>query len=60
MPGDRVTSIVLTIMATKVKNTATPLSLEQFHISEDYGFILSEPLVGLLYNILLAATKQFF
>lgn len=48
MPGDResVTSIVLKIMGTKVKNTETPLSLEQFHISEDYGFILPEPLVG--------------
>ncbi len=48
MPGDResVTSIVLKMMGTKVKNTETPLSLEQFHISEDYGFILPEPLVG--------------
>uniref|UniRef100_A0A8C1LWC7 Indoleamine 2,3-dioxygenase 1 n=1 Tax=Cyprinus carpio TaxID=7962 RepID=A0A8C1LWC7_CYPCA len=31
-------------MGTKVKNTEIPLSLEQFHISEDYGFILPEPL----------------
>ncbi|XP_016090739.1 indoleamine 2,3-dioxygenase 1 isoform X2 [Sinocyclocheilus grahami] len=46
MPGDResVTSILLKIMGTKVKNTEIPLSLEQFHISEDYGFILPEPL----------------
>ncbi|KTG31104.1 hypothetical protein cypCar_00035182 [Cyprinus carpio] len=46
-PGDResVISIVLKIMGTKVKNTEIPLSLEQFHISEDYGFILPEPLV---------------
>ncbi|KAF4109648.1 indoleamine 2,3-dioxygenase 1 isoform X1 [Onychostoma macrolepis] len=35
------------MMATKVKNTETPLSLEQFHISEDYGFILPEPMTDL-------------
>lgn len=31
-------------MDTKGKYTETPMSLEQFHISEDYGFILPEPL----------------
>ncbi|XP_073675156.1 indoleamine 2,3-dioxygenase 1 [Garra rufa] len=34
-------------MGTEVKNTETPLSLGQFHISEDCGFILPEPLVDL-------------
>uniref|UniRef100_A0A8C1S1L2 Indoleamine 2,3-dioxygenase 1 n=2 Tax=Cyprinus carpio TaxID=7962 RepID=A0A8C1S1L2_CYPCA len=34
-------------MDTKVKNTETPMSLKQFHISEDYGFILPEPLKDL-------------
>lgn len=43
---ESVTSIILNIMGTEVKNTDTPLSLKKFHISEDYGFILPEPLVG--------------
>ncbi|XP_048066837.1 indoleamine 2,3-dioxygenase 1 isoform X1 [Megalobrama amblycephala] len=36
-------------MGTEVKNTDTekPLSLKKFHISEDYGFILPEPLTDL-------------
>jgi len=33
-------------MGTAVKNTGTLLSLRKFHISEDCGFILPEPLVG--------------
>ncbi|XP_067269128.1 indoleamine 2,3-dioxygenase 1 [Pseudorasbora parva] len=34
-------------MATEVKPTETLLSLRKFHISEDYGFILPEPLADL-------------
>ncbi len=41
-----VTSVVLKMMGTKEKNTETPLSFRQFHISEGCGFILPEPLVG--------------
>ncbi|XP_050973078.1 indoleamine 2,3-dioxygenase 2 isoform X1 [Labeo rohita] len=34
-------------MGTKMKNAETLLSLKQFHISEDCGFILPEPLTDL-------------